>query len=39
MGQQPNLEISEADKPRPTLETPPARGWRPTKPGVIITAR
>ena len=35
MGQQPNLEITEAQRPRSTLETPPARGWRPTKPGVI----
>ncbi len=35
MGQQPNLEISEAQRPSPTPETPPARSWRPTKPGVI----
>jgi hypothetical protein len=37
MGQQPNREISEAEKPRKTPETPPARSWRPTKPGVITS--
>ncbi len=37
MGQQPNLEITEADKPRKTPEPPPARSWRPTKPGVITS--
>jgi hypothetical protein len=37
MGQQPNLEVTESDKPRSTLETPPARSWRPTKPGVITS--
>jgi len=35
MGQQPNREITDSEKPRTTLETPPARSWRPTKPGVI----
>lgn len=37
MGQQPNREITEAEKPRKTPETPPARSWRPTKPGVITS--
>ena len=35
MGQQPNLELSAAQLPRPTPEPPPAKSWRPTKPGVI----
>ena len=35
MGQQPNIEITEADLPRKPLEPPPARSWRPEKPGVI----
>ena len=35
MGQQPNYEVTEKEKPRAVLETPPARRWRPTKPGLI----
>ncbi len=35
MGQQPNRELTEGQLPRPTAEPPPARSWRPTKPGVI----
>jgi hypothetical protein len=34
MGQQPNIEVTEATKPRPVPETPPAGRWRPEKPGV-----
>ena len=37
MGQQPNREIADSERPRTTLETPPARSWRPTKPGVITS--
>ena len=37
MGQQPNYEFTEKDKPREVLETPPARRWRPTKPGLITS--
>jgi hypothetical protein len=37
MGQQPNREITEAEAPRKTPEPPPARSWRPTKPGVITS--
>ena len=37
MGQQPNIELTEAEKPRTTLEPPPARPWRPTKPGLITS--
>jgi hypothetical protein len=37
MGQQPNQEITEAEKPRATPETPPARSWHPTKPGLITS--
>lgn len=35
MGQQPNVEMREAERPRVTLETPPAGRWRPLKPGLI----
>jgi hypothetical protein len=37
MGQQPNYELTEKEKPREVLETPPARRWRPTKPGLITS--
>ena len=37
MGQQPNIELSEEDKPRRVLEPPPARRWRPTKPGLVTS--
>jgi hypothetical protein len=38
MGQQPNIELTDADKPRETLDTPPARRWRPSsKPGVPVS--
>lgn len=35
MGQQPNIELSETDRPRSVAEPPPARHWKPTKPGLI----
>lgn len=35
MGQQPNVEIGPADKPRRSPEPDAARRWRPTRPGVI----
>lgn len=35
MGQQPNLELTESDLPRATLQPGPARRWRPTKPGLV----
>ncbi len=35
MGQQPNVEISPADRPRPTPQPDPARRWRPTRPGIV----
>jgi hypothetical protein len=34
MAQQPNVEITEAESPRPVLEPGPAVHWRSTKPGV-----
>ena len=37
MGQQPNIELTEADKPRRVPEPPPARRWRPTKPGLVTS--
>jgi hypothetical protein len=38
MGQQPNIELTESDKPREGLDTPPARRWRPSsKPGVPVS--
>ncbi len=37
MGQQPNIELTEVDKPRVALEPPPARSWRPTKPGLVTS--
>lgn len=37
MGQQPNLEIGDAEKPRTVPHTPPARRWRPTRPGMITS--
>ena len=37
MGQQPNIELTEAEKPRGEPEPPPARRWRPTKPGLITS--
>jgi hypothetical protein len=35
MGQQPNIEISDSEKPRQTLQPPAAARWRPDKPGMI----
>lgn len=35
MGQQPNVDIEPADRPRRNPEPGPARRWRPTRPGVI----
>lgn len=37
MGQQPNYELTEEEKPRLEPKTPPARRWRPTKPGLITS--
>ena len=37
MGQQPNIDINSSDLPRPTPEPGPARRWRPTRPGVIVS--
>jgi len=37
MGQQPNYELTEEEKPRTTPDTPPARRWRPTKPGLVTS--
>ncbi len=34
MGQQPNVELTEADLPRRSLEPPSSRGWRSAKPGI-----
>lgn len=35
MGQQPNIEVTEAERPRATLQPPPASRWRPDiKPGI-----
>lgn len=33
MGQQPNIEATEATRPRSVPQPPPARRWRPTRPG------
>lgn len=35
MGQQPNIELTDAERPRPVLEPAPARRWRPSKPGLV----
>lgn len=37
MGQQPNIEHTEAERPRPVPQPPPPRRWRPTKPGLITS--
>ncbi len=37
MGQQPNIELTETDEPRSIPEPPPARRWRPTKPGLVTS--
>ncbi len=38
MGQQPNIELTESDLPRPVPRTPPASRWRPDiKPGIPVT--
>jgi hypothetical protein len=35
MGQQPNIGVSEEERPRSVLQPPPARRWRPDiKPGI-----
>lgn len=34
MAQQPNVEITDAEKPRPTPQPGPAKQWRADKPGV-----
>lgn len=39
VGQQPNIELTEAEKPRESLDTAPARRWRPTKPGLITSPK
>lgn len=36
MGQEPNIEITDGEKPRPVLQPPPAGRWRPSlRPGMI----
>lgn len=35
MGQQPNIEFDEADRPRSGPKPPAARRWRPDRPGEI----
>jgi hypothetical protein len=35
MGQQPNMDIADADKPRAVLQTPSAVAWRSDKPGLM----
>jgi hypothetical protein len=37
MGQQPNLELTESDLPRRTLQPGPPRRWRPLKPGLVTS--
>ena len=37
MGQQPNIELTDGDKPRRVLEPPPSRRWKPTKPGLVTS--
>lgn len=37
MGQQPNVELTAAQLPKPTPEPDAARRWRPTRPGVITS--
>lgn len=37
MGQQPNLEVGPADRPRAVPEPGPARRWRPNRPGDITS--
>jgi hypothetical protein len=34
MGQQPNVELTESDLPRRSLQPAPPRGWRSSKPGI-----
>ncbi len=35
MGQEPNIELTEAERPRTVLQPPPARRWNPSiKPGI-----
>jgi hypothetical protein len=35
VGQQPNIEVTEAERPRSVLQPPPAARWRPDiKPGI-----
>jgi len=35
MGQQPNVELTADQLPKPTAEPDPPRRWRPTRPGMI----
>lgn len=35
MGQQPNIELDPADRPRAVPEPDPPRRWKPTRPGTI----
>ena len=37
MGQQPNIELTDGDKPRGDLEPPPPRRWKPSKPGLVTS--
>ncbi|HEX9762965.1 MAG TPA: hypothetical protein VGA97_07700 [Acidimicrobiia bacterium] len=37
MAQEPNVELTESDRPRRSLEPAPATGWRSSKPGLPKT--
>lgn len=37
MAQQPNIELTEAEKPRPIPQPGPATSWRADKPGIPLT--
>lgn len=37
MGQQPNVELTAAQLPKPTPEPDPPRRWRPIRPGMITS--
>jgi hypothetical protein len=34
MAQQPNVHLTDSDRPRRSLQPPAARGWRAAKPGI-----
>ncbi len=37
MGQEPNIEVDESDRPRPGPEPAAARRWQPGRPGEILS--